>query len=296
MSYPTTTSIATAERWRASSEDPLGSLPPPRPPGPRDPRAWPRRRPVARRRRKPLLRPLLARHRPQPRRPFHHRGRQLHPPPRVLVRRHGRRGVEDHGRWHHLDAHRRRMARQLVGGRAGGGALRPGRGVGGDGRGELRGNVMQGDGVYRTTDGGATWTHVGLEDTQASRRASASIPRTRTWSCVAALGHPFGTNAERGVFRTRDGGRTWTKVLFRDERTGAVDLALDPADPDVLYATLVGGVPPAVEAVERRAGVGHLQVDGRRRHLDGADPQPGLPHGRAGQDHRHGGGRDSRTV
>jgi len=107
----------------------------------------------------------------------------------------------------------------------------------GMGEAELRGNVMQGDGVYRTTDGGATWTHVGLDDTQAIGRIRVH-PRDPDVAWVAALGHPFGTNEERGVFRTRDGGRSWTRVLFRDERTGAVDLALDPANPDVLYATL----------------------------------------------------------
>ncbi len=198
------TSIATAERWRASSEDPLGSLPPPRPPGPRDPRAWPRRRPVARRRRKPLLRPLLARHRPQPRRPFHHRGRQLHPPPRVLVRRHGRRGVEDHGRWHHLDAHRRRVARQLVGGGAGGGALRPGRGVGGDGRGRAPGQRDAGrrrvpdHGRRRDVDARRAGRYAGH---RPHPRASS---RTRTWrgwppSAIPSGPTPSGACSARGT-------------------------------------------------------------------------------------------------
>ncbi|HKJ03507.1 MAG TPA: hypothetical protein VJ997_13660 [Longimicrobiales bacterium] len=102
---------------------------------------------------------------------------------------------------------------------------------------QLRGNVMQGDGVYRTTDGGATWTHLGLDDSQAIGRIRVH-PGDADVAWVAALGHPFGRNAERGVYRTRDGGRSWTRVLFRDEGTGAVDLALDPNDPDVVYATL----------------------------------------------------------
>ena len=102
---------------------------------------------------------------------------------------------------------------------------------------QLRGNVMQGDGVYRTTDGGATWVHLGLGDSQAIGRIRVH-PTDPDVAWVAALGHPFGPNDERGVYRTRDGGRSWARVLFRNDRTGAVDLALDPGDPDVLYATL----------------------------------------------------------
>jgi len=102
---------------------------------------------------------------------------------------------------------------------------------------QLRANVLQGDGVYRSDDGGRSWRHLGLAETHAIGRVRIHPDDPdRAW--VAALGHPFGPNPERGVFRTTDGGRTWEKVLFRDERTGAVDLALDPNDPDVLYATL----------------------------------------------------------
>jgi len=102
---------------------------------------------------------------------------------------------------------------------------------------QLRGNVMQGDGVYRSTDGGRTWSHLGLDDTEAIGRIRVH-PADPDVAWVAALGHPFGANAQRGVFRTRDGGRSWQRVLFRDARSGAVDLVLDPHDPDVLYATL----------------------------------------------------------
>jgi len=102
---------------------------------------------------------------------------------------------------------------------------------------QLRGNVMQGDGVYRSVDGGESWYRVGLDDTQAIGRIRVH-PFDPDVAWVAALGHPFGTNDQRGVFRTRDGGRSWQRVLFRNERTGAVDLAVDPGDPDILYATL----------------------------------------------------------
>ena len=102
---------------------------------------------------------------------------------------------------------------------------------------QLRANVLQGDGVYRSDDAGKNWRHLGLADTQAIGRIRIH-PTDPERVYVAALGHPFGPNPERGVFRTTDGGDTWEKVLFRDERTGAVDLVMDPVDPDVLYATL----------------------------------------------------------
>ena len=102
---------------------------------------------------------------------------------------------------------------------------------------QLRANVLQGDGVYRSDDAGKSWRHLGLADTHAIGRIRVH-PTDPERVYVAALGHPFGPNPERGVFRTTDGGDTWEKVLFRDERTGAVDLVMDPVDPDVLYATL----------------------------------------------------------
>ncbi len=100
---------------------------------------------------------------------------------------------------------------------------------------ELRGNVIQGDGVYKSTDAGKTWTHIGLDKTMAIARVRIN-PTNPDVAYVAALGDPYGPNAERGIFKTSDGGTTWTKVLFRDEKTGAVDLSMDPTNPDVLYA------------------------------------------------------------
>jgi photosystem II stability/assembly factor-like uncharacterized protein len=102
---------------------------------------------------------------------------------------------------------------------------------------QLRGNVMQGDGVYRSADGGKTWKHVGLADTQAIGRVRIH-PTNPDLVYVAALGHPFGPNDERGVFRSNDGGQTWKKILFRSNRAGAVDLCLDPNDPRVMWAAL----------------------------------------------------------
>ncbi|HKK09155.1 MAG TPA: glycosyl hydrolase, partial [Gemmatimonadota bacterium] len=106
----------------------------------------------------------------------------------------------------------------------------------GMGEASLRGSITQGDGVYRTTDGGKTWTHLGLEDTQTIARIRVS-PTDPDVVYVAALGHPYGPNARRGVFRSRDGGKTWQKVLFVSDSAGAVDLAMAPGDPNTLYAS-----------------------------------------------------------
>jgi len=102
---------------------------------------------------------------------------------------------------------------------------------------ELRGNIMQGDGVYKTTDAGKTWKNVGLADTQAIARVRVH-PTNPDIVYVAAFGHPYGPNAERGIFRTKDGGKTWQRVLYRNDRAGAVDLCFDPHNPNVLYAAI----------------------------------------------------------
>ncbi len=102
---------------------------------------------------------------------------------------------------------------------------------------ELRGNIMQGDGVYKSTDAGKTWMHMGLADSQAIARIRVD-PSNPDVVYVAALGHPYGANQDRGVFRSRDGGKTWQKVLFRTDRAGAVDLCIDPRNPRVLFAAI----------------------------------------------------------
>src|SRR4030095_2846494 len=102
---------------------------------------------------------------------------------------------------------------------------------------ELRGNIIQGDGVYKSTDAGKTWTHVGLAKTMSIGRIRVH-PTNPDVVYVAALGDPYGPNAERGVFKSADGGKTWNNVLSRNDKTGAVDLAMDPKNPDTLYAGL----------------------------------------------------------
>ena len=107
----------------------------------------------------------------------------------------------------------------------------------GTGETELRGNIIQGDGVYKTTDGGKTWAPAGLEKTLSIARIRIH-PSNPDIVYAAALGDPYGPNPDRGIFKTSDGGKTWRKVLFRDEKTGAVDLTLDPNNPNVMFASL----------------------------------------------------------
>ena len=106
----------------------------------------------------------------------------------------------------------------------------------GTGETTIRLDVSYGDGMYRSTDGGSTWQHLGLEETRhiGAIRVDPGDP-DRVY--VAAMGHAFGPNAERGVYRSLDGGRHWQQVLFRSDRAGAVDLSLDATNPRILYAS-----------------------------------------------------------
>jgi photosystem II stability/assembly factor-like uncharacterized protein len=107
----------------------------------------------------------------------------------------------------------------------------------GTGEGSLRGDITYGNGVYKSTDGGRNWRHVGLKD---SRHIGALIvhPENPNIVFVAAVGHAFGPNEERGVYRTTDGGVTWKKVLGKDANTGAIDVVFDPHNPTTLFAAL----------------------------------------------------------
>lgn len=105
----------------------------------------------------------------------------------------------------------------------------------GTGESNTRNSVSFGDGVYKSTDGGKTWQHMGLRDTE---RISAIVihPQNPDVVYVGALGHAFGANEDRGVFMTTDGGRTWTKTLYIDKEHGVSDLDMDPTNPNILYA------------------------------------------------------------
>ncbi|MFN7993688.1 MAG: glycoside hydrolase [Bryobacteraceae bacterium] len=105
------------------------------------------------------------------------------------------------------------------------------------GEGLQRPDLSVGNGIYKSTDAGKTWTHLGLRDGRQIP-ALAVDPRDPNRLFAAVLGHPYGPNPERGIFRSTDGGQTWDKVLYVDENTGGSDLAMDPANPDVIYAAL----------------------------------------------------------
>lgn len=152
----------------------------------------------------------------------------------------------------------------------------------GTGSAAIRSNVIQGKGVYKSTDAGKTWTHIGLRE--VGQIGSVKVdPRDANVAFVAALGQPFGANAERGVFRTKDGGKSWQKVLFINDRTGVVSLAMNPANPSELYAgswqavrkpwTIVSGGPAAECGIYKSTDGGETW-----RHLDN-----GLPKGLIGK-------------
>jgi len=105
------------------------------------------------------------------------------------------------------------------------------------GEGLQRPDLSVGDGIYKSTDGGKTWVHLGLRDGQQIP-ALAVDPRDPNRLFAAVLGHPYGPNEERGLYRSTDGGATWQKALYKDENTGASDIEMDPSNPDVLYACL----------------------------------------------------------
>jgi photosystem II stability/assembly factor-like uncharacterized protein len=107
----------------------------------------------------------------------------------------------------------------------------------GSGEADFRSDICSGNGVYKSMDAGRTWTHIGLEDTRHIGRVLVD-PHDPNTVFVAALGHAYGPNPERGVFRSRDGGQSWQKVLFKDDDTGAIDLAFDPRDSRIIYVAL----------------------------------------------------------
>ena len=152
----------------------------------------------------------------------------------------------------------------------------------GMGESPIRGNVSHGDGMYKSTDAGRTWRHIGLEDTRQIARVRVH-PKNPDLVYVAALGHTFGPNDQRGVFRSKDGGKTWDKVLFRNNKAGAIDLILDPSNPNTIYAGFweVFRTPYSLES----GGPG----SGLFKSTDGGDTwteltrNPGLPRGIVGK-------------
>ncbi|MEO7962867.1 MAG: glycosyl hydrolase, partial [Gemmatimonadaceae bacterium] len=110
----------------------------------------------------------------------------------------------------------------------------------GTGSQDVRGNSSTGRGAWRSTDAGKTWKFIGLRETGAIGRI-AIHPTNPDLVYMSALGHPFGRNRERGIYRSKDGGATWQQVLFLNDSTGASDLAMDPRNPRILYAAMWRG-------------------------------------------------------
>jgi photosystem II stability/assembly factor-like uncharacterized protein len=161
---------------------------------------------------------------------------------------------------------------------------------------QIQRNMLQGDGVYKSTDAGTTWSHMGLGDTQVISRVRIH-PRNPNHVYAAAFGHPYGPNEERGVFRSTDGGKSWQRILFRDNRSGAVDLVMDRHDPRILFAAIWEARVTASGAV-LSGGPG----SGLFKSTDGGDTwteltrNPGLPKATIGKIGVSIAGSDSRRV
>src|ERR1051325_1818624 len=141
----------------------------------------------------------------------------------------------------------------------------------GTGESPIRGTVSPGNGVYKSPDAGKTWTHIGL-DNAGQIGAIRVHPTNPDLVYVAVLGHAFGPSADRGVYRSKDGGKTWDKVLFRSDSAGAIDLAMDPTNPRILYAAFW----------QARRGPWYMSSGGGGRGLfkttDGGDSSKELTH------------------
>ena len=142
----------------------------------------------------------------------------------------------------------------------------------------IRGNVSHGDGVYKTTDGGETWTHLGLTETRQISRVLVH-PTNPDIVYVGAQGHVWGPNPERGVFKTTDGGQTWNKILYRNDSTGITDLEMDPTNPDVLYAAFWHHYRKPWTMVSGGPGGGLLKTTDGGRTWTELTTNPGLPKG-----------------
>ncbi len=152
----------------------------------------------------------------------------------------------------------------------------------GTGESPIRGNVSHGDGVFKSIDAGKTWQLVGLADTRQIGRVRIH-PKNPDIVYVSALGHVYGPNAERGVFKTVDGGKTWRKILFRSDSAGAFDLILDPANPETVYATIWHAYRTPWKLVSGGSQSGIFKSTDGGEHWTEITRNPGLPAGVIGK-------------
>src|SRR5215475_2229350 len=165
----------------------------------------------------------------------------------------------------------------------------------GTGEADIRGNIIQGDGAYKSTDAGKTWTHIGLKDTENIAKIRVH-PTNPDLVYVAAFGHHAAPNPDRGVFRSKDGGKTWDKILFRDNKTGAIELILDPKNPQVIYAALWEAYRNAWEMSSGGPGSGIFKSTDGGDHWTEISRNPGLPKAMLGKIGLSVSGADSKRV
>ncbi len=152
----------------------------------------------------------------------------------------------------------------------------------GTGETPIRGNVSHGDGVFKSTDAGKTWTYSGLAETRHIGRVRVH-PTNPDIVYVAALGHVFGPNGERGIYKSENGGKSWQRVLFVNDSTGAVDLAMDPANPEVLYASFWHAYRTPWKLVSGGPGGGLFKSTDGGATWTNIARNPGLPSGTLGK-------------
>ena len=152
----------------------------------------------------------------------------------------------------------------------------------GGGEHPIRGNVSHGDGVWKTVDGAKTWSYVGLGDTRQISRVRVH-PGNPDIVYVAGQGHVFGPNSERGVFKTTDGGKSWKRILYRNDSTGASDLILDPSNPETLYAAFWQAWRKPWQLISGGAGSGLFKSTDGGANWSELTRNPGLPTGVIGK-------------
>jgi photosystem II stability/assembly factor-like uncharacterized protein len=165
----------------------------------------------------------------------------------------------------------------------------------GTGEADIRGNIIQGGGAYKSSDAGKTWTHIGLADTQVIAKIRVH-PSNPDLVYVAAFGHHAAPNADRGVYRSKDGGKTWEKILFRDSKTGADELVIDPKNPQVIYVALWEAYRNAFEMSSGGPGSGIFKSTDGGDHWTEISRNPGLPKAMLGKIGLSVSGADSNRV
>ena len=152
----------------------------------------------------------------------------------------------------------------------------------GTGESDIRADMITGDGIYKSTDGGKSWRYAGLRDTHTISNMVID-PHDPDIVYASSMGHVFAPNPERGVFKTTDGGKTWKKILFVDNKTGAIDLVMDPSNPDVLYAAMWQAFRTPWQLMSGGPGSGIYKTTDGGAHWSNLSRNEGLPKGVLGR-------------